>query len=97
MLGIFFFGRGAHSEMQWGYSWLYTNEYLLVVLRVTCEMPEIEPRSDAYKASTLPDVLSLLGMSFLPLVGVIAGRIVFSEMLSSQTSKRGPTFSQNLA
>ena len=42
-----------------GYSWLYTQELFLAVLRGPYGMLEIEPGSGACKANALPTVLSL--------------------------------------
>lgn len=50
---LFFFGGGGRGGAR-AYSWLYSQELILVVLRGPYRMPGFKPRSAACKTSALP-------------------------------------------
>ena len=56
---------GSHPVMHRGYSWLCTQELLLVVLKGPYGMLGIKPGLAACKANALPAVLSLQPLGFL--------------------------------
>lgn len=82
---------GLHLAILWAYSWVYTQETLLAVLRVPYGTLEIEPWPVTYRANALPNVLVLILftsrikfwgiMGFMPLFIDPKGLISGSEAL----------------
>lgn len=67
LLLCFFFILGSHLVFR-DYTWLCTQEFLLMVLRESCIMVGIEPGSAACRANNIPAVPSLrLNLTFIAL------------------------------
>lgn len=67
LLLCFFFILGSYLVFR-DYTWLCTQEFLLMVLRGSCIMVGIEPGSAAFRANNIPAVPSLrFNLTFIAL------------------------------